>query len=91
MTARILEGKPLAMQIRKEIALEVAGLVEQTGVVPCLAAVLVGDDPASQVYVRNKEIACEKAGILGRLFRMPSTTTTSVLLSGENVADSPFR
>lgn len=68
------------MQIRKEIAEEVAVFVEQRGIVPCLAAVLVGDDAASQVYVRNKEIACEKAGIQSRLFRMPSTTTTSELL-----------
>ncbi|MCY2985983.1 MAG: bifunctional 5,10-methylene-tetrahydrofolate dehydrogenase/5,10-methylene-tetrahydrofolate cyclohydrolase [Planctomycetota bacterium] len=80
MTARILDGKTLAMQIRKEIAGEVATLTSQRGIVPCLAAVLVGDDPASQVYVRNKEIACEKAGLQSRLFRMPVTTTTSELL-----------
>jgi methylenetetrahydrofolate dehydrogenase (NADP+)/methenyltetrahydrofolate cyclohydrolase len=80
MTARVLDGKSLAMQIRKEIAAEVAALVEQRGIVPCLAAVLVGDDPASHVYVRNKEIACEKAGIQSRLFRMPASTTTGELL-----------
>ena len=80
MTARILDGKSLAMQIRKEIAEDVAALVEQRGIVPCLAAVLVGDDPASHVYVRNKEIACEKAGIQSRLFRMPANTTTAELL-----------
>ena len=80
MTARILDGKSLAMRIRKEIAAEVVTLIEQRGIVPCLAAVLVGDDPASQVYVRNKEIACEKAGLQSRLFRMPATTTTSELL-----------
>ena len=80
MTARILDGKSIALQIRKEIAIEVSALMEQRGIQPCLAAVLVGEDPASQVYVRNKEIACEKAGIQSRLFRMPSGTTTSELL-----------
>ena len=80
MTARILDGKSIALQIRKEIAIEVSALMEQRGIQPCLAAVLVGDDPASQVYVRNKEIACEKAGIQSRLFRMPSSTTTTELL-----------
>ncbi|HUP77972.1 MAG TPA: tetrahydrofolate dehydrogenase/cyclohydrolase catalytic domain-containing protein [Pirellula sp.] len=80
MTARILDGKSIALQIRKEIAIEVAALVAQRGIQPCLAAVLVGDDPASQVYVRNKEIACEKAGIRSRLYRLPSGTTTTELL-----------
>ncbi len=80
MTARILDGKSIALQIRKEIATEVAFLVEKRGITPCLAAVLVGEDPASQVYVRNKEIACEKAGMQSRLFRMPSSTSTSELL-----------
>ena len=80
MTARILDGKSIALQIRKEIAIEVAAFVEQRGIQPCLAAVLVGDDPASQVYVRNKEIACEKAGIQSCLFRLPVATSTSELL-----------
>ena len=80
MTARILDGKSIALQIRKEIAIEVAALMEKRGIQPCLAAVLVGDDAASQVYVRNKEIACEKAGIQSRLFRLPGGTTTSELL-----------
>ncbi len=80
MTARILDGKSIAFQIRKEIAIEVSALFQQRGIQPCLAAILVGDDPASHVYVRNKEIACEKAGIQSRLFRMPSSTTTTELL-----------
>ena len=77
--ARLLDGKAIAHQIRQEIALEVETLIRDRGIVPCLAAILVGDDPASQVYVRNKEIACEKAGIQSRLFRMPASTTTSEL------------
>ena len=80
MTARVLDGKAIALQIRKEITEEVSQLVAERGIVPCLAAVLVGDDPASQVYVRNKEMACEKAGMLSRLFRMPVSTTTTELL-----------
>ena len=63
MTAAILDGKALAEQIRAEIAQEAAAFIAKTGVKPCLAAVLVGEDPASQVYVRNKQRACEKAGI----------------------------
>jgi methylenetetrahydrofolate dehydrogenase (NADP+) / methenyltetrahydrofolate cyclohydrolase len=80
MTARVLDGKAIALQIRQEIALEVAAFLQETGIQPCLAAVLVGDDPASQVYVRNKEIACEKAGIASKLVRLPSTTSTEQLL-----------
>ena len=63
MTAAILDGKALATEIRAEIAQEVAAFTQETGVTPCLAAVLVGENPASQVYVRNKQKACEKAGI----------------------------
>ena len=80
MTARILDGKSIALQIRKEIADEVVTLISEKGIVPCLAAILVGDDPASQVYVRNKEIACEKAGIQSQLFRKSVSTTTEELL-----------
>jgi methylenetetrahydrofolate dehydrogenase (NADP+)/methenyltetrahydrofolate cyclohydrolase len=58
VTAAILDGKVLADRIRAEIAEEVAQFVESSGVTPCLAAVLVGENPASQVYVRNKEKAC---------------------------------
>lgn len=81
MNAKILDGKSLALQIRREIAARVLAFREKTGVVPCLAAVLVGDDPASQVYVRNKEIACAKAGMASRLFRLAAATTTEELLA----------
>ncbi len=80
MTARNLDGKAIALQIRKEIQSEVSQFIEQTGVVPCLAAVLVGEDPASQVYVRNKELACEKAGMASQLHRLPASTSTEDLL-----------
>ena len=80
MTATILNGKALAKTIRAEIAEEVAKFTKQTGVTPCLAAVLLGEDPASQVYVRNKERACKQAGIKSRMHRLPAETTTEELL-----------
>jgi len=61
MTATILDGKALADEIRAEVAQQTAQFTEQTGVTPCLAAVLVGENPASQVYVRNKQRACQQA------------------------------
>jgi len=80
VSAAILDGKAISKQIRAEIAQQVAQFTEETGVTPCLAAVLVGDDPASQVYVRNKERACGKAGIDSQLHRLPASTTTEELL-----------
>jgi methylenetetrahydrofolate dehydrogenase (NADP+)/methenyltetrahydrofolate cyclohydrolase len=81
MTATILDGRTLSEQIRAEIAQDTAAFIANTGVTPCLAAVLVGDDPGSQVYVRNKQKACEKAGILSQLHRPPTETTTEELLA----------
>ncbi len=81
MTAAILNGRALSEQIRAEIAVEVAEFTAKTGVTPCLAAVLVGEDPGSQVYVRNKQKACEKAGIASQLHRPPTETSTEELLA----------
>jgi methylenetetrahydrofolate dehydrogenase (NADP+)/methenyltetrahydrofolate cyclohydrolase len=80
MTARLLDGKAIADQIRHEIAQDVVAFVTRTGVTPCLAAILVGADPASEVYVRNKRQACEKAGIKSQLIRLPAETTEAELL-----------
>ncbi len=80
MTAKILDGKALAQQIQGETAQQVAQFTQQTGVVPCLAAVLVGENPASQVYVRNKRKACEKSGIRSELHELSAATTTEQLL-----------
>ncbi len=80
MTATIISGKVLSEQIREEIALDVAAFKGETGVTPCLAAVLVGDDPGSQVYVRNKQKACEKAGIASQLHRPSADISTEELL-----------
>ena len=81
MSAEIMDGKAIASEIQKEITQEVEQFTSETGVTPCLAAVLVGDDPASQVYVRNKERACERVGIASQLHRLPPETTQQELLS----------
>lgn len=80
MTARILDGKLIANTIRKEIAGRVAEFKARFSTTPKLVAVLVGDDPASQVYVRNKEIACQKAGIESQIVRLSGATTTTELI-----------
>ena len=77
---QILNGKTIAEEIRREIAAEAATLKAEQGIVPCLAALLVGDDPASQIYVNNKEKACQQVGIESRILRLPATTTTAELL-----------
>lgn len=80
MSATILSGKELARRLEAELAEQVADFLENNGVAPCLAAVLVGDDPASSVYVKNKRLACERVGLESRLDRLPATTTEEELL-----------
>jgi methylenetetrahydrofolate dehydrogenase (NADP+)/methenyltetrahydrofolate cyclohydrolase len=80
MTAMVIDGKQIADQTRAEAAAGAAELKVRTGVVPHLAAVLVGDDPASAVYVRNKQIACDKAGFKSTLHRLPAGTPQAELL-----------
>ncbi len=70
----LLDGKATAAAIRAELAETVKMLAAGTGRVPGLAVILVGQDPASQVYVRNKEKACAGAGFLSETFRLPETT-----------------
>ena len=81
MAAQIIDGKGLALSIREQIGKDVAQLVGQTNVVPGLAAILVGDDPASAVYVRNKKTACDKAGLYVDEYKLPASTTQSELLA----------
>ena len=81
MPAQIIDGKALALSLREEIAQEVSALGKDTGIKPGLAAVLVGDDPASAVYVRNKKIACEKAGLYPQEHLLPVSTTQEALLA----------
>jgi len=81
VTATLLDGKLLAKQIREELRDEVAEYIQNNGEVPTLAAVLVGNDPASEVYVRNKVMACEQVGIHSRMFRLPAEATQDELLT----------
>lgn len=81
MSARNLDGKAIAAAIQGELAQWVATFRERTGVQPRLVAVLVGEDPASEVYVRNKRKACEKLGMGGELIRLPATATEAELLA----------
>ncbi len=78
--ANLIDGKKLSAEIRGEVAEAVQAFTSAGGAVPCLAAVLVGENPASQVYVRNKQRSCEKAGIESRLIRLPDSTTQDELL-----------
>lgn len=80
MSAQILDGKALAAEIRSELKTQVAALAEK-GVSTALAVILVGDDSASQVYVRNKIKACADTGIRSLEFRMPAETTQQQLLA----------
>ncbi len=78
---KILDGKAASKQVRAELKTQVEAFTADSGVTPHLAAVLVGDDPASAVYVRNKERACEKAGIQSTLHRLSAETTEDELLA----------
>jgi methylenetetrahydrofolate dehydrogenase (NADP+)/methenyltetrahydrofolate cyclohydrolase len=81
MTARLIDGKAIAQQVRDEVKAEVARFVAAHGRAPGLHVVLVGDDPASAVYTRNKEKASNEVGMRGHLHRLPATTTEAELLT----------
>lgn len=79
MTARIIDGKALSDAVKAEVAQRVAQL-KKRGITPGLAVVLVGEDPASQVYVRNKAAACEKAGLHSQVIRLNADISEQELL-----------
>jgi methylenetetrahydrofolate dehydrogenase (NADP+) / methenyltetrahydrofolate cyclohydrolase len=79
--AEILNGKVVADVIKREVAGEVRALQRTAGVTPTLAAVLVGNDPASEVYVRNKVRACEEVGIASRQISLADSISTDELLN----------
>jgi methylenetetrahydrofolate dehydrogenase (NADP+)/methenyltetrahydrofolate cyclohydrolase len=81
LTAKILDGKALAAEIRGEVAASVAEMQLKHGVTPGLAAVLVGDDPASAIYVRNKRRACEDVGMVSDTFELPADSTNEQVLA----------
>ena len=81
MPADLIDGVSIAREIRHEVAQRVAHLAGTRGIRPGLAVVLVGDDPASTVYVRSKGKACDEAGMYSSTTRLPDTTTQSELLA----------
>lgn len=89
MPAQLIDGKALAAAVKAEAAAE-AAVLKQKGITPCLAVVLVGEDPASQVYVRGKVNDCAQCGIQSREHRLPADTTQAELLAlvGQLAADT---
>ncbi|WP_346355729.1 bifunctional methylenetetrahydrofolate dehydrogenase/methenyltetrahydrofolate cyclohydrolase FolD [Azotosporobacter soli] len=81
MTARLLEGKVFAAQLKEQAKADALQLKAKTGVTPGLAVIIVGDNPASQVYVANKHKACEELGIYSEVIRMSEHTSKSQLLA----------
>jgi len=79
VSARIIDGKAIAEEVRQEVREEVARLKER-GILPGLAVILVGDDPASKTYVRNKERACKDVGIHSEVYRLPADTPEQEVL-----------
>ena len=80
MAAQLIDGKKISQQRIEAVAQAVKARQEKGLHTPCLAVVLVGDDPASGVYVRNKKLACQKSGIESRSYELPSETTQNDLL-----------
>lgn len=78
MAAQLLDGKAMSAELREELALRVQRLKEK-GVTPGLVVILVGDDPASQIYVKNKELGCQQVGIHSVTIRLPETASQAEL------------
>ena len=81
MAARLIDGKALSQAVRDQIAKDAAALLARSGIKPGLAAILVGDDPASHLYVKNKEKACEAVGIYVADHKLPASTSQAELLA----------
>ena len=80
MSAAIIDGKAIAQAYRAELAVRVGRLAD-AGIVPALAVVIVGDDPASQVYVRNKALACEAIGMRSQVHALPADVSQLTLIT----------
>jgi methylenetetrahydrofolate dehydrogenase (NADP+)/methenyltetrahydrofolate cyclohydrolase len=81
VAARLIDGKALALQVRERLATESAVVLARTGMKPGLATILVGDDPASHLYVKSKQKACDMAGIYIDDHKLPASTTQVELLA----------
>lgn len=81
MTAKLLDGKAIARQIREGITTRVAALRAERGIVPTLAVILVGQNPASRLYVRNKVRACAEVGIRSQLYEFPVDVDAATVIA----------
>ncbi|MBR5156789.1 MAG: bifunctional methylenetetrahydrofolate dehydrogenase/methenyltetrahydrofolate cyclohydrolase FolD [Clostridia bacterium] len=81
MKAKILDGKMVSTRIKEELKQEVAKLKAEKGIEPGLAVIIVGEDPASKIYVRNKKLACEAIGIRSEEYALPENTTQEELIA----------
>ena len=81
MPSNIIDGTAIATNIRNDLGIAVQAFRNQSGVSPALAVVLVGEDPASAIYVRNKEKACKQAGIATETFTLPDTASAQELIA----------
>jgi len=81
VTARILDGKALAAQVELEVAAQAARLIKRYGISPALAAILMGDDPASALYVKRKAEAFGRTGMRSETFHLPASTSEAELLA----------
>ncbi len=79
--AKIINGKEVSASVREELKKETQELVEKYGVRPGLAVIIVGDDPASKVYVNNKEKGCAEVGYYSEVYRLPAETTQKELIA----------
>ncbi|HAX73984.1 MAG TPA: bifunctional methylenetetrahydrofolate dehydrogenase/methenyltetrahydrofolate cyclohydrolase, partial [Firmicutes bacterium] len=87
----IINGKEVAQNYREALKIETKTFIEQTGVIPHLTVIIVGENPASQTYVRNKKKGCEETGFKSTIIELPETISESELLSkieALNVDDS---
>ncbi len=90
MAAKIISGNKIAKQLRKDLKVEVEQLKEEHGVTPGLTVVLVGEDPASKVYVRNKHRACERVGMVSNVVRLPEDSShEKVMETVRELNDNP--
>ncbi len=78
--AQLIDGKKISAEVRAELAEETAAFFARTGIKPGLAVIIVGEDPASQVYVRNKRRACEEIGYYSEAYELPADTTQEELM-----------
>jgi methylenetetrahydrofolate dehydrogenase (NADP+)/methenyltetrahydrofolate cyclohydrolase len=90
VTAKLIDGKAVGAAVLAESAAKAQHLLERTGVIPGLAVVLVGDDPASSIYVRNKQRACGTAGVRSTLVNLPAEARTQdVIAEVDRLNDDP--